>query len=188
MKRQKSLSEEEMTKIFEAPVREWDDEVLDMALATMRQMSKAKEEAASIEFGNALNRAIVTEETGPLKDYLASDKPLSLQHRKALGGYIRTLEKRIASLEKRLGRPRRKPDSDKVSRAERAERNAAQLVAFEKQSWRKQHGRKRVPGHVVDHMIGNAIKAVAAAFEVPVEEIKADNVHNAHKSGRVVVP
>jgi hypothetical protein len=89
------------------------------------------------EFGNALSMAFVLERTstasdpsqkdyldrtstepdptGPLKDYLASDKPMSLGNRLGLVTLIERLDQRIASLEERIasmqkrGRPRRKP-------------------------------------------------------------------------------
>ena len=51
------------------------------------------------EFGNALHEATALGRTEPLKEYLASDKPLSLANRLGLIAIIERLEQRIASLD-----------------------------------------------------------------------------------------
>jgi hypothetical protein len=136
-------------------------------------------------FGNVLNLAVVVGLTGPLKDYLASDKPLSPQNRLGLIAFIEGQEQLIASREKKRGRPQRDPAA--VSEAERAERNAAWLVAFCKAAWCKEHDSERVPEAETRRMIALAIAEASKAFSVPAELIKEDNIRSALKSGRIVV-
>ena len=76
----------------------------------------------------------------------------------------------------------------KARPAERAERNAAWLVASAQKAWRKQHGRRRVPGDVIDAMIREACEEAARAFDVPVRTVRTANVRSALKTGRFVVP
>jgi hypothetical protein len=93
--------------------------------ASVDQLTSAWKE--NPKFGNALHEATVLGRTEPLKEYLASDKPLSLANRLGLIAIIERLEQRIASLEhKKVGRPQRKSDA---WNAATAERNAALLVA-----------------------------------------------------------
>ena len=74
--------------------------------------------------------------------------------------------------ERLRGRPRRAPDDP----LEEAERAAAARVASRQQVWREQHNRKRVPGEVTDHFIGEEIKGMA---------LKASDVLRILKTGRV---
>jgi hypothetical protein len=162
------------------------------------------------EFGNALYMAFVMERTstasdpplkdylertstepdptGPLKDYLASDKPMSLGNRVGLVTFIERLEQRIASLEERIasmqkrGRPQRK---SYPWNATDAERNAALLVARWQAEWRKEHGRKRVPPAETEKMISRAIAEAATAFGVRATSIGKDRIRIALKAGRI---
>jgi hypothetical protein len=134
------------------------------------------------EFGNALHEATVLGRTESLKEYLASDKPLSLANRRWLIAFIEGLEQRIASLEpKKVGRPKRKSD---VWNAADAERNVALVVASDQAAWRKEHGRKRVPRVDTEEMISRRIDQAAKAFVVPVASIKKGNIRNILKAGR----
>jgi hypothetical protein len=79
-------------------------------LANIRKRNEASHAHITVDdFSRALNLAVKTGKTGPLKDCLASDMPLSRQDRRVLAGYIEALEKRIAELEPwevaRRGRP-----------------------------------------------------------------------------------
>jgi hypothetical protein len=162
------------------------------------------------EFGNALSMAFVLERTstasdpsqkdyldrtstepdptGPLKDYLASDKPMSLGNRLGLVTLIERLDQRIASLEERIasmqkrGRPRRK---SYPWNATDAERNAALLVARWQAEWRKERGRKRVPPAETEDMINRAVAEAATAFGVPATSIGKDRIRIALKAGRI---
>lgn len=135
------------------------------------------------EFGNAIHVATVLGRTEPLKEYLASDKPLSLANRLGLIAIIERLEQSIASLEhKKVGRPQRKSDA---WNAATAERNAALLVASDQAAWRKENGRQRVPPAETDGMINRAIAEAAKAFGVPAASIKKDNIRIALKAGRI---
>jgi hypothetical protein len=135
------------------------------------------------EFGNAIHVAIVLGRTEPLKEYLASDKPLSLANRLGLIAIIERLEQRIASLEhKKVGRPQRKSDA---WNAATAERNAAFLVASDQAAWRKENGRERVPPAETEEMINRAVAEAAKAFGVPASSIKKDNIRIALKAGRL---
>jgi hypothetical protein len=59
--------------------------------------------------------ATVLKRTEPLKEYLASDKPLSPQNRLGLIAIIEQFEQRIGSLKnKKVGRPQRKSDASPV--------------------------------------------------------------------------
>jgi hypothetical protein len=135
------------------------------------------------EFGNAIHLATELGRTEPLKEYLASDKPLSLANRLGLIAIIEGLEQRIASLEhKKVGRPQRKSDA---WNAATAERNAALLVASDQAAWRKENGRERVPPAETDGMINRAIAEAAKAFGVPASSIKKENIRIALKAGRI---
>jgi hypothetical protein len=135
------------------------------------------------EFGNAIHVATVLGRTEPLKEYLASDKPLSLANRLGLIAIIERLEQSIASLEhKKVGRPQRKSDA---WNAATAERHAALLVASDQAAWRKENGRQRVPPAETDGMINRAIAEAAKAFGVPAASIKKDNIRIALKAGRI---
>ena len=134
------------------------------------------------EFGNALHEATVLGRTEPLKEYLASDKPLSLANRLGLIAIIERLEQRIASQSKKVGRPQRKSDA---WNAATAERNAALLVASDQAAWRKENGRERVPAAETDGMINRAIAEAAKAFGVPASSIKKDNIRIALKASRI---
>jgi hypothetical protein len=133
------------------------------------------------EFGNALHEATVLGRTEPLKEYLASDKPLSLANRLGLIAIIERLEQRIASQSKKVGRPQRKSDA---WNAATAERNAALLVASDQAAWRKENGRERMPAAETDGMINRAIAEAAKAFGVPASSIKKDNIRIALKASR----
>ena len=149
--------------------------------ASVDQLTSAWKE--NPEFGNALHEATVLGRTEPLKEYLASDKPLSLANRLGLIAIIERLEQRIASLEhKKVGRPQRKSDA---WNAATAERNAALLVASDHAAWRKENGRQRVPSAETDGMIDRAIAEAAKAFGVPAASIKKDNIRIALKAGRI---
>jgi predicted nucleic acid-binding protein len=135
------------------------------------------------EFGNAIHVATVLGRTEPLKEYLASDKPLSLANRLGLIAIIERLEQSIASLEhKKVGRPQRKSDA---WNAATAERHAALLVASDQAAWRKENGRERVPPAQTEEMINRAIAEAAKAFGVPAASIKKDNIRIALKAGRI---
>jgi hypothetical protein len=101
------------------------------------------------EFGIPIDMATVLGRTEPLKEYLASGKPLSLANRLWLIAFIERLEQRI-SQNKKVGRPQRKSDA---WNAATAERNAALLVASDQAAWRKENGRERVPPAETDGMI-----------------------------------
>jgi hypothetical protein len=142
-----------------------------------------------VGFGNALNLAVMVGITRPLLDYIAS-KPLSHSHDRAmLAGYIRELLKHIDELVKQVEPPRgrRHRNPGKAPDKEKAERNAAWLVAFTQDVWKRQHDRERVPAAVTDRMIREARHAAARVLRVPVSKISKDNIRNALKSGRVVV-
>jgi hypothetical protein len=130
------------------------------------------------EFDDVLHFAIVTKQTGPLKEYLASSKPLTQDNRRLLVGYLNLLERK-----RPRGRPPQMPDQ--VRRIRQAERSAAQLVAREQKAWREQHGRKHVPRAVTDEMIAKEIKLVAVVFNVPADRLSADNVRRELQTGRV---
>jgi hypothetical protein len=135
------------------------------------------------EFGNAIHVATVLKRTEPLKEYLASDKPLSPQNRLGLIAIIEQLEQRIASLTtKKVGRPQRKSDP---WNAATAERNATLLVASYQAAWRKENGRERVPPAKTDEMINRAIADAAKAFGMSVASIGKDNIRIALKAGRI---
>jgi hypothetical protein len=151
--------------------------------ASVERLTGAWEEE-NREFGNALHVAIALERAGPLKEYLASDKPLSRWDRNGLVTFIEWLEKHIPP-KPTLGRPERNPQT--ANKVERAERNAAWLVAFCQAAWRNEHGLERVPGNETNKLIDKAIKEAATAFDVSAELINKDNIRNALKSGRVVV-
>jgi integrase len=137
-----------------------------------------------VEFGNALNLAVMVGITKPLLDYIAS-KPLSHPSDRAmLAGFLRQLLGRVEM--PRKGRPRRQPA--KARDTEQAERNAAYLVASDQADWRRQHGRERVPTAETDRMIREARDTAAWVFGVPVSLISEYNIRKARKSGRVVVP
>jgi hypothetical protein len=138
------------------------------------------------ELGNAIHVATVLERTEPLREYLASDKPLSPQSRLGLIAFIEGQEQLIASLrKKKRGRPQRDPAA--VREADGAERNAAWLVAFCKAAWCKEHDSERVPEAETRRMIALAIAEASKAFSVPAELIKEDNIRSALKSGRIGV-
>jgi hypothetical protein len=126
--------------------------------------------------------ATVLGRTEPLKEYLASDKPLSLANRLWLIAFIERLEQRIASQNKKVGRPQRKSDA---WNAATAERHAALLVASDQAAWRKENGRERVPPAETDGMMNRAIAEAAKAFGVPAASIKKDNIRIALKAGRI---
>jgi hypothetical protein len=140
------------------------------------------------EFGLAIDMATVLGRTEPLKEYLASDKPLTLGNRLGLIAIIERLELRIASLEERIastqkrGRPQRK---SYPWNATDAERNAALIVAALKAEWRKEHGRERVPPAETEDMINRAIAEAATAFGVPAKSIGKDRIRIALKAGRI---
>jgi hypothetical protein len=140
------------------------------------------------EFGLANDMATVLGRTEPLKEYLASDKPLTLGNRLGLIAIIERLELRIASLEERIastqkrGRPQRK---SYPWNATDAERNAALKVAALKAEWRKEHGRERVPPAETEDMINRAIAEAATAFGVPAKSIGKDRIRIALKAGRI---
>ncbi len=138
-----------------------------------------------VGFGNALNLAVETKQTGPLVSYVASNKPLSRRERGQLATFIKQLSKDTAATQKRAGRPRRDPQ--KVNSAEKAERNAANLVAQMQGAWREKTRRERVPSVVTNKMIGEAIREASKAFNVPRTKIDEQNIRNALKSGRFVV-
>jgi hypothetical protein len=176
-----------------APVAETDDEHY---CEHVKHFRRARVEAAyrasvdllitawkeNPEFGIAIDMATVLGRTEPLKEYLASDKPLSLANRLWLIAFIERLEQRIASQNKKVGRPQRKSDA---WNAATAERNAALLVASDQAAWRKENGRERVPPAETDGMINRAIAEAAKAFAVPAASIKKDNIRIALKAGRI---
>jgi hypothetical protein len=177
-----------------APVAETDDEhycehVKDFRRARLEAAYSASVDLLTTawkenpEFGIAIDMATVLGRTEPLKEYLASDKPLSLANRLGLIAIIEWLEQRIASLEpKKVGRPQRKSDT---WNAATAERNVALLVASDQAAWRKKNGRKRVPRANTEEMISRRIAEAAKAFGVPGASIKKDNIRNALKAGRL---
>jgi hypothetical protein len=177
-----------------APVAETDDEHYCEHIKHFRRARVEAAYRASVdelttawkenpEFGNALHEATVLGRTEPLKEYLASDKPLSLENRLGLIAIIERLEQRIASLEhKKVGRPQRKSDA---WNAATAERHAALLVASDQAAWRKENGRERVPPAQTEEMINRAIAEAAKAFGVPAASIKKDNIRIALKAGRI---
>jgi hypothetical protein len=140
------------------------------------------------EFGLAIHMATVLGRTEPLKEYLASDKPLTLGNRLGLIAIIEGLELRLASLEERIastqkrGRPQRK---SYPWNATDAERNAAMIVARWKAEWRTEHGRERVPPAETEDMINRAIAEAATAFGVPATSIGKDRIRIALKAGRI---
>lgn len=135
------------------------------------------------EFGNALHLAVMLGDIRSLKQYLCSEKPLTRRNRRELVGYIDLLAERIVSHMRRRGRPRRYSDIVEHP-AERAERNAACLVASAKKAWCRQHGKERVPSADVNKMVRNACEEAARTFEVSVEAVKTANVRRALKTGR----
>jgi hypothetical protein len=140
------------------------------------------------EFGMAIHMTTVLGRTEPLKEYLASDKPLTLGNRLGLIAIIEGLELRLASLEERIastqkrGRPQRK---SYPWNATDAERNAAMIVARWKAEWRTEHGRERVPPAETEDMINRAIAEAATAFGVPATSIGKDRIRIALKAGRI---
>jgi hypothetical protein len=182
-----------------APVAETDDEHY---CEHVKHFRRARVEAAyrasvdllttawkeNPEFGMAIDLATVLGRTEPLKEYLASDKPLTLGNRLGFIAIIERLELRIASLEERIastqkrGRPQRK---SYPWNATDAERNAALIVAGLKAEWRKEHGRQRVPPAETEDMINRAIAEAATAFGVPATSIGKDRIRIALKAGRI---
>lgn len=149
--------------------------------ASVNELTRAWKE--NPEFGNALNEATVVGRTESLKEYLASDKPLSVANRLGLIAFIEGLEQRIASLEpKEVGRPQRKSD---IWNAATAERSVALLVESDQAAWRKKNGRERVPRAQTEEMINRRIAEAAKDFGVPVASIKKDNILIALKAGRI---
>lgn len=147
-----------------------------------------------VVFGNVLNLAVMAEKatpevTKPLLDYIAAKPLYHPRDRAILSRYVHDLLKRIDELQKRVEPPRgRRPrDPNTAPVQERAERNAAWLVAFTQAEWRRRHDRERVPVAETGRMIQAARREAARAFNVPVSQISEVNIRNALKSGRVVV-
>ncbi len=138
------------------------------------------------EFSTALDLAIMCGLSGPLKEYIASGNPLSRADGERLVAFIERLEQHIPTSKPPAGRPKRKPDA--APKAQAAERNAAILVAALQAAWRKEHRRERVPAAETDRMIAVAVKEAAKAFDIRAELINQDNIRNALKTGRIVVP
>jgi len=90
----------------------------------------------------------------------------------------------IWSLQQPYEQGRGRPYRLERTKAEYAERKAAQLVARLQANWRAQHKRKRVPVDETNKMIARAIEKAAAELKVPVPKIKLGNVRNLLKSGR----
>jgi hypothetical protein len=152
---------------------------------------------ADPEFGDALNLAIEIGVTKPLRDYVASGKPIpkEIVSVKDWGcpvpQDVRTLVDELLGNQpqqqpQKQGRLRR--IANKARLAEQAERNAAWLVAFAQKDWRKRNACERVPRVETEEMILAAIKEAAKAFGVPVSTINASNIRNVLKNHRVVVP
>jgi hypothetical protein len=147
---------------------------------------------ADPEFGNVLNLAITIGVTKPLRDYVEAGKPVPDEQVLVAGESIPT-HALVAELlgghyhqqQEKQGRPHR--IASEAPAAEKAERNAAWLVAFAQKGWRKRNGRKRVPRVETDEMIKAAIEEAAKTFGVPVAAISASNVRNVLKNRRVVV-
>jgi hypothetical protein len=147
------------------------------------------------EFGDVLHLAYEIGVTKPLRDYVASGKPVP-QDIVLIKG--RLVEQDMPSLVAELlvsppqqqqqehGRPRRV--ASKAPAPEQAEHNAAWWVAFMLKSWREQNRRERVPRVEKDKMIRAAIEEAAKAFRVPVDTIKESNLRSLLKSGRIAVP
>jgi hypothetical protein len=156
-----------------------------------------------VEFGNALNLAItalprtehpprpVKAHEKPLLDYIAARPLLDSGDRAMLAGYVRRLLRRIDELERKRGRPVRKPD--KATPRELAEGYAVQLVRLKQAQWRRRHHRERVPADETDRMIQEAKREAArmrippTQVKVPVWQIGESNIRNALKSGRLAV-
>jgi hypothetical protein len=147
---------------------------------------------ADPEFGNALKLAITIGVTKPLRDYVKAGKPVPQEH-VSVAGEITPMHTLVAALlgeqnqqqKQQQGRPQRV--ASEAPCKERAERNAAWLVAFAQAYWRECNGRKRVPPTITNKMIEQAIAEAAKALNVPASAIKASNIRNLLKSGRVVV-
>jgi hypothetical protein len=118
-----------------------------------------------------------------LLDYIEARALDDPRDRASLAGFVRKLLRRIDELEpQKPGRPTRKPD--RASAVEKAERNAAWLVAFGQAQWRRQHHRERMPAAETDKMIREARREAARTFKVPESKVSEDNIRRALKSGR----
>jgi hypothetical protein len=146
------------------------------------------------EFAFALHLAYEIGVTKPLRNYVASGKPIPQDVVLVKGHSTR---QDMASLVAELlgcppdepppkrGRPHR--IAGKASAIEQAERNAAWLVAFRLKAWREHNKRKRVPSLERKQIIADARAKAVETFKVPLDAIKTDNIHNLLKSGRIVV-
>jgi hypothetical protein len=119
------------------------------------------------EFRQVLHFAVVIGSMKPLATFLTSDKPLARSDRRALAGFVRSLEKR------KQGRPPGPSPGDVPA----ALRNAVYLVRLGQQSWLRKHNRQRVPPSVTNELIPDAIKVASSAFKVPAAKIGADDIH-----------
>lgn len=150
------------------------------------------------ELLNALNFAIQIGETHLLRDYVSAGKPIPqdmpINYRVRPNGsaFTQPLPTLIASLFgsehpeiAKQGRPHRVPTAAPLP--EKAERNAAWLVACELKNWRECHNRKRVPGVIKNKMIKAAIKVAAKSFDVSVDAIGERNIRNLLQNGSIRV-
>jgi hypothetical protein len=129
--------------------------------------------------------------TKPLRDFVTAGKSVP-QEQVFFAGKSISMQDFVAYLlgdhhqqQERRSRPHRV--AGEAPPVAQAERNAAWLVAFAQNSWRKRNGRKRVPRVVTDEMIKVAIEEAARTFKVPVSAIHARNILNLFKNRQVVV-
>ena len=146
---------------------------------------------ADPEFGNALHLAYEMGVTKPLRDFVTAGNSLP-QAQVFVAGKSIPMQALVADLlgdhhqqQEQRSRPHRVPSE--APAVAQAERNAAWLVAFAQNGWRKRNGRKRVPGVVTNEMIKVAIEQAAKTFKVPVSAIYASNIRNLLKNRQVVV-
>jgi hypothetical protein len=141
----------------------------------------------SPEFATALDLAMLFENDGPLLEYLYSEKPLGHADRQNLVAYIEWLKARAAP-KRPAGRPKRSSENEDV--VVTAEKWIAGYVASHAAEWRKQHDRERVPAAETDRWIVEGIERVRqfGLHDQTVRKIRRDNIRNALKSGRIVVP
>jgi hypothetical protein len=92
------------------------------------------------------------------------------------------LEQRIASQNKKVGRPQCKSDA---WNAATAERNAALLVASDQAAWRKKTGRERVPIRMLSFLIDAAGTPNAFAASAMARLIMPSVSAGALKAGRI---
>jgi hypothetical protein len=120
----------------------------------------------NVEFDNVLHFAYQLGNIEPLADYIASTKPLTVYSRRALAGFVRSLQKR------RRGRPRNLTQSANAESREatkhKAKRdalhNVVYLVKLAQEEYRTKNRRKRVPKSVTEDAIDAAIGIAQQAF------------------------